>query len=40
MKTIENEYIKVEVNECGAELHSIVRKSDGREFLWQGNPEY
>ena len=40
MKTIENDYIKVEVNECGAELHSIVRKSDGREFLWQGNPEY
>ena len=40
MKTIENEYIKVEVNECGAELYSIVRKSDGREFLWQGNPEY
>ena len=29
MKTIENDYIKVEVNECGAELHSIVRKSDG-----------
>ena len=40
MKTIENDYIKVEVNECGAELYSIVRKSDGREFLWQGNPEY
>lgn len=40
MKTIENEYIKVDVNECGAELYSIVRKSDGREFLWQGNPEY
>lgn len=40
MKTIENDYIKVEVNECGAEFYSIVRKSDGREFLWQGNPEY
>lgn len=35
---IQNEYLKVEINSLGAELHSI-QTSDGTEYLWQGNPD-
>jgi len=38
--TIENEIIKVDVSDMGAELQSIVLKSDNTEYLWQGNPEF
>ena len=38
--TIENEFLKVEVADLGAELMSIVGKKTGFEYLWQGNPEY
>ena len=38
--TIENEQIRVGVNAHGAELVSIVRKSDSREYMWSGDPEY
>ncbi len=37
---IENEVIKVEISEMGAELMSIKSKADGTEYLWQGNPEF
>lgn len=40
MKKISNEQLSVCVNDKGAELCSVVRNSDGREFLWQANPEY
>ena len=36
--SIENEYLKVTVDTMGAQLKSIVRKCDGVEHLWQGDP--
>jgi len=38
--TIENEFLRCEVDLHGAEVKSLVRKSDGREMMWEGNPEY
>lgn len=40
METIENDTLRISANRHGAELCSIVRKSDGREFLWQADPAY
>ena len=40
IKTIENEFLKIEINEKGAELSSIKSKKTGIEYLWQGNPEF
>lgn len=34
---IENEYLKVGVKEYGCELTSIISKSTGYEYLWQGD---
>lgn len=34
--TIENDYLKVQINSIGAELWSIIDKKDGTEHLWQG----
>ena len=38
--TIENEYLKCEIDLHGAEVKSLIRKSDGREMMWCGDPEY
>ncbi|TAH01810.1 MAG: aldose 1-epimerase family protein [Sphingobacteriales bacterium] len=38
MVTLENEYLKVNVNAFGAQLSSIIDKNDGLEHIWQGNP--
>ncbi len=38
--TIENEQLKVEVADRGAELMSIVGKKTGFEYLWQGDATY
>lgn len=35
---LENEFLKIEVNSCGAELYSLQRKS--AEYLWQGDEKY
>ncbi|MUP46186.1 aldose 1-epimerase family protein [Gramella sp. BOM4] len=35
----ENEYLKIEVQETGAELCSLVNKSSGIEHIWQANPD-
>ena len=35
---IENEYLKVTVASLGAQLKSVIRKCDGVEHLWQGDP--
>ncbi|WP_430884219.1 aldose 1-epimerase family protein [Fusibacter sp. JL216-2] len=40
MYTIENAFIKVAVKAQGAELCSLVRKEDGKEYIWQGDPAY
>ncbi len=38
--TIENEHLRVQASSRGAELQSLVRKSDGSEYLWQGDARY
>ena len=38
MINFENELLKVSVNPLGAELFSVMRKSDGTEYIWQGDP--
>ena len=37
--TIKNEFLTVEINSLGAEIHS-VKSNDGCEYIWQGNPEF
>ncbi len=38
--TIENDLIRVQISDVGAELQSIVLKKDGTEYLWQGDATY
>ncbi len=38
--TIENEQVRCEIDSHGAELKSLVRKSDGREIMWNADPAY
>ena len=38
--TLENAYLKITVNDHGAELQSITEKSDGTDYLWHGDPTY
>ncbi|NQD69280.1 aldose 1-epimerase family protein [Sphingobacterium shayense] len=40
MHLIENDYLKVQINEIGAELRSIWCKKKCREYLWQRNAKY
>ena len=40
MFILENEVLKVQVAERGAELQSIVNKIFGIEYLWNGNPAF
>ena len=39
MFIIENDFLTVGVNPFGAELWSVVSKENGKEYIWQGNPE-
>ncbi|WP_242361154.1 aldose 1-epimerase family protein [Limosilactobacillus antri] len=36
MITLQNDVLAVEINELGAQLHSIKRRDNGLEYLWQG----
>jgi len=36
--TIENEYLKLTVETFGAQIASVIRKSDGVEHMWQADP--
>ena len=36
--TIENEFLKIEIDSLGAELQAIRAKDDNHNFLWNGNP--
>ena len=38
MIQIENEYLTVQIDPLGAQMHSIKRNEDEREYLWQGDP--
>ncbi len=37
---LENRELKLTFSSLGGELRSIINKSNGKEYLWQGNPEY
>lgn len=36
--SIENEYLKVTVSTWGSQLKSVIRKCDGAEHMWEGDP--
>lgn len=36
---LENDILKVEMDSFGAEIKSIIRKDNNREYLWYGNPK-
>ena len=36
---IENEFFTCEIDDMGAQLHSLKSKENGREYIWQGNPD-
>ena len=36
---LKNDFLQVEIDTKGAELHSVKRIKDGKEYLWCGNPE-
>lgn len=40
MYTLENEKVKITVSKQGAELHNIISKVDGTEYLWNRNKRY
>ncbi len=37
--SIENEYLTAQIDDMGAQLHSLAAKDSGFEYIWQGNPE-
>ncbi len=37
IRTIENDFLRIEVNEFGAELFSVYSKKTNTEYLWQGD---
>lgn len=36
---IENEFFTCEIDDMGAQLHSLKSKKNGKEYIWQGNPD-
>ncbi|MGX7108428.1 aldose 1-epimerase family protein [Facklamia miroungae] len=40
MVTIQNAYLKIEIDEMGAEIQSIQDLTSGYEFLWQADPQF
>lgn len=36
---IENEFFTCEIDDMGAQLHSLKLKENGKEYIWQGNPD-
>ncbi len=38
--TLENDKIKLTVDEHGAEIKSLIRKADGKELMWQADAAY
>lgn len=35
---IENEFLTCEIDDMGAQLHSLVSKENGKEYIWYGAP--
>ena len=40
MQYLENEHLRITINEFGAELTSIIRKADALECVWTADPTY
>jgi len=40
LKTIENDFLKLSISESGAEMKHLNTLKDGKEWLWQADPEY
>lgn len=38
--TLENDTLRVEIDSFGAEIKSVKRKEDDREYMWCGDPKY
>ncbi len=38
--TLENNYLKVEIDKVGGSLNSVILKETGTEYLWQGDKKY
>lgn len=36
---IENDFLICEIDDMGAQLHSLRLKENGKEYIWQGNPD-
>lgn len=36
---IENEFLTCQIDDMGAQLHSLKLKENGKEYIWQGNPD-
>ncbi len=36
---IENDFFTCEIDDMGAQLHSLKSKENGKEYIWQGNPD-
>lgn len=36
---IENDFLTCEIDDMGAQLHSLVMKENSKEYIWQGNPD-
>jgi len=39
VRKIENEFLSAEIKDMGAELHSLILKENGKDYLWCGNPD-
>ncbi|MDX1760817.1 MAG: aldose 1-epimerase family protein, partial [Christiangramia sp.] len=37
--SVENEFLKITVQETGAELYSILNKENNKEYIWQADPK-
>lgn len=37
---LENDCLKVEIDSHGAEIKSVIRKENMREYMWYGNPKF
>jgi len=40
MITLENDFLKATFNELGAELISLINLENGKEIIWEGNPDF
>nr|WP_294900685.1 aldose 1-epimerase family protein [uncultured Pedobacter sp.] len=39
MVILENDFLKAKISSKGAEIHSLINKANGTEYIWQANPD-